>query len=187
MASIDERRQQLFGDEGGPCDDWEAGRADVAWHTHEPRPMHKRQGFIGSVKPQNVAVDIRNFAFIKMVLSFRQERFRRSIPHRAIIGGETMAFDHAEEKFYALVSEWRKTRETGSSTDTIINDAYGQIVAMGWDVVPLLLQEVRKRSGHWFTALTWITGHDPVTPSMYGNIRAIREAWLQWGKENGYA
>jgi hypothetical protein len=106
-----------------------------------------------------------------------------SISNSAIINGKSETFASTEEKFEALAAEWRRLREQGSSTDQLLNDAYGQIVAMGWPVVPLLLREVERESGHWFTALKWITGINLVTPEMRGNIRAIRESWLKWGKE----
>ena len=119
--------------------------------------------------------------------------FRRSAPseayeqqpraHKATINGSPVVFNTIEEKFDALVAEWRRSRDRGSSTDNLVNDAYGQIVAMGWAVVPLLLREVENESGHWFTALRWITTADIVTPEMRGNIPAIREAWLKWGRE----
>jgi hypothetical protein len=101
----------------------------------------------------------------------------------AIINGSSVSFQTVEEKFNALVAEWRRLRETGSSTDNLVNDAYGQIVAMRWPVVPLLLREVEAQSGHWFTALKWITGLTLVTPDMRGNVRAMRDVWLRWGKE----
>lgn len=103
----------------------------------------------------------------------------------AIIGDRMVVFGGDEAKFDALVEEWRRLRELGSSTAPLINDAYGQIVAMGWSAVPFLLREVKRKSGHWFTALKWITGENLVKPEMRGNIREIREAWLRWEKENG--
>jgi hypothetical protein len=106
-------------------------------------------------------------------------------PVRALIGGQTVIFKTAEEKFDALVKEWRNLRQPGSSTAPLVNDAYGQIVAMGQEAVPLLLREVERQSGHWFTALTWITGVNLATPATRGNIRELRKAWLQWGKDNG--
>src|SRR5579862_309870 len=62
-----------------------------------------------------------------------------SRPFTAIVNGETVSFETVEGKFDALVAEWRRLREQGSSTAPLINDAYGQIVAMGWRAVPFLL------------------------------------------------
>ena len=110
-------------------------------------------------------------------------REQHSRPHLANIDGSTVMFNSVEEKFRALVAEWHRLRARGSSTDPLVNDAYGQIVAMGWPVVPMLLQEVENETGHWFTALKWITGASVVTPDMRGDVAAMREAWLKWGKE----
>jgi hypothetical protein len=107
--------------------------------------------------------------------------------HSALIDGQTVTFASPREKFDALVVEWRRLRDAGSSIDDVVNDAYGQIVSMGYQAVPFLLREASRQSGHWFTALKWITGQNVVTPEMRGNLRAIRRAWLKWGTENGYA
>jgi hypothetical protein len=104
----------------------------------------------------------------------------------ALIEGKQVTFPTIEQAFDALVAEWRRLREPGSSVAPIMNDAYGQIVAMGWDAVPLLLREVQRKSGHWIDALTWITGEDLVTPEMRGNMREQRKVWLSWGEKHGY-
>jgi len=102
----------------------------------------------------------------------------------AIIQGKRVTFKDMESKFYTLVVEWKKIRNSNSGI--LVNDAYGQIVAMGWDAVPLLLREVKRESGHWFTALEWITAANISIPEIHGNIRELRKIWLKWGEENGY-
>ena len=54
------------------------------------------------------------------------------------------------------------------------------------DVLTTVLRELGKRSGHWHRALRRITGVDPVAPEDRGNIDKAAEAWLRWGKEQGY-
>ena len=105
---------------------------------------------------------------------------------RAVIGGKEMLFSSVAEKFHALVAECQRLSDPGSSTGIFLSDAYAQIVGMGWDVVPLLLREVESQTGHWITALTWITGRDLATPELRGNARKLRIAWIQWGIEHGY-
>ena len=112
--------------------------------------------------------------------------FPHDPPIRAIIAGKESVFSTADEKFRALADECRGSFAAGSSTDHFLSDAYGQIVAMGWQAVPLLLQEVAAQSGHWITALTWITGIDLSTPATRGSARELRKAWLRWGIDNGY-
>jgi len=105
-------------------------------------------------------------------------------PVSAFVEGKRVSFGSAQQKFDALIHEWKRLYDHGSSTESPLNDAYGQIVAMGWPAVPFLLREVERQSGHWFAALRWITGADVAKPEMKGNIRLLREAWLRWGKQN---
>jgi hypothetical protein len=104
--------------------------------------------------------------------------------HDATIGGRAKAFGSAKGKFSALVKDCCRMRDPGSSVATFINPAYRQIIEMGWEAVPFLLSEVNQQSGHWFTALAQITGSNPVTNQMRGNLRSIRRAWICWGIEN---
>jgi len=41
-------------------------------------------------------------------------------------------------------------------------------------------------TGHWHRALRQITGADPVPPADRGNLDKAAEAWLRWGKKQGY-
>lgn len=89
-------------------------------------------------------------------------------------------------EFTALVEQWR--RETGflSSVDEkILHSAYQSIMTMGIDAVPLVLEELEARGGHWFWALHFMTkGVDPVPEG--ADIAAARDAWLEWGKKEGH-
>jgi len=92
-----------------------------------------------------------------------------------------------EERFQRLAAVWRaETAHVSSSTDLVRHPAFQEIVDMGAVVVPILLRELEARSGHWHRALRKITGADPVPSEDRGNIPKITEAWLRWGKENGY-
>jgi hypothetical protein len=57
---------------------------------------------------------------------------------------------------------------------------------MGEVVVPLLLRDLEINRRHWFSALAAITGANPVSEEDAGNIPRMADAWLQWGRENGY-
>jgi len=92
-----------------------------------------------------------------------------------------------EKKFQRLATAWlTETAYISSSSDLVAHPAFQEIVAMGPAVVPLLLRELEKRSGHWHRALRCITGADPVPPADRGNTEKAAEAWLLWGKEHGY-
>jgi hypothetical protein len=92
-----------------------------------------------------------------------------------------------EQKFQRLAAKWRT--ETGhlSSTSRMVNHpAYQEIIAMGQDVLPLLLRDLAKEPDHWFAALRAITGAQPVAPEDRGRIDRMATAWLRWAKEHGY-
>ena len=92
-----------------------------------------------------------------------------------------------EEKFQRLAIVWHRAVAHHSSSRIRHNHpAYQEIISMGPAVVPLLLQDLESNRRHWFAALAAITGTDPVAEEDAGNIPRMAEAWLQWGRENGY-
>jgi hypothetical protein len=92
-----------------------------------------------------------------------------------------------EERFRRLAAVWRaETAYVSSSTELVAHPAFQEIVGMGPAVIPLLLRELENRTGHWHRALRRITGVDPVAPADRGNIDRAADAWLRWGKEQGY-
>jgi hypothetical protein len=100
----------------------------------------------------------------------------------------TVPVEPIKERFQGLASVWRvETAYVSSSSDLVAHPAFQEIVGMGAAVVPLLLRELEDRSpGHWHRALRQITGADPVPPADRGNIDKAADAWLRWGKEQGY-
>jgi hypothetical protein len=97
------------------------------------------------------------------------------------------AEESLEAKFQRLASRWQaETAYVSSSSELVAHPAFQEIVDLGSPVVPLLLRELEKRSGHWYRALRRVTGVDPVPPSDRGNFEKAAQAWLRWGKENGY-
>ena len=92
-----------------------------------------------------------------------------------------------EEKFRRLAAAWLAgTSFVSSSSDLVAHPAFQEIVGMGPAVLPLLLRELENRTGPWHRALRRITGADPVPPADRGTIDKAAEAWLRWGKEQGY-
>ena len=101
--------------------------------------------------------------------------------------GTTDATRAVSERFQRLASVWRaETGYVSSSSELGAHPAFQEIVAMGPPVIPLLLCELEKRAGHWHRALHQITGADPVSAADRGNIDKAADAWLRWGKEQGY-
>jgi hypothetical protein len=67
-----------------------------------------------------------------------------------------------------------------------MHPAYQQIIGMGEEAIPFILQELQKKTAHWFWALKSITGEDPVPSNQRGRMDQMRDAWLRWGNKQGY-
>lgn len=94
---------------------------------------------------------------------------------------------HSWLRFRELAGQWRVERGSSSSLTWITSrPSYLKIIAMSDLALPFLLQELRHRPDHWFTALRAITDVNPVPDEDRGNIRKMAAAWVQWGIENGH-
>jgi hypothetical protein len=90
------------------------------------------------------------------------------------------------ERFDALAAEWKAATALLSSTTAMVrHPAYQAIIALGTAVVPLLLHDLQREPVHWFEALEAITSENPVPPEHYGNIPAMADDWLAWGRNHG--
>jgi hypothetical protein len=67
-----------------------------------------------------------------------------------------------------------------------MHPAYQRIIGMGERALPHILGDLQVRGGQWFWALRAITGEIPYSPKDAGRIPVMKEAWLDWGKRNGY-
>ncbi|MBN3908823.1 MAG: hypothetical protein HWQ35_20405 [Nostoc sp. NMS1] len=100
---------------------------------------------------------------------------------------EELQISEIEATFTALVNQWREETCGISSTNQMsMHPAYQQIIGMGKPVIPLLLRELEKKSGHWFWALKSISREDPVPQEYRGKVKEMTKAWLEWGKQRGY-
>lgn len=94
-----------------------------------------------------------------------------------------------EEKatFELLAQTWKRERGPSSFVrDLTQHPAYQQIVSMGPPVVSLLLEELEHNPDHWFLALRTITGQNPVLSEHRGDLDAMANDWIAWGKSKGY-
>lgn len=91
------------------------------------------------------------------------------------------------EKFSSLAEQWETAVEGMSSTTRMSHHpAYQEIIQMGDKIVPLLLKELTRNPLYWLSALQEITGENPIQPEQRGRIKQMAEAWLEWGKKQGY-
>jgi plasmid stability protein len=138
---------------------------------------------------QTLTVNLPSELYVR--IKQRADHAKRSVEEEAIeILAATAATAPAAvtvEKFQRLASAWHKAvAHHSSSSKRESHPAYQEIIAMGPAVVPSLLGDLEVKRRHWFTALTAITGVNPVSESDAGNIPRMIDAWLLWGRTNGY-
>ena len=84
------------------------------------------------------------------------------------------------QRFEDLARRWeRETAFSSSASEIVGHPAYQEIIGLGRSAVPLILAELRRRSNHWFHALSKITGEDPVKPEQQGRLDAMTDAWVR--------
>src|SRR6266545_5552526 len=95
--------------------------------------------------------------------------------------------DPGSDHFEQLASAWeRETKHLSSLTQIVLNPHYQQIIGMGDRAVPFIFDRLSTSPGHWFWALSAITGANPVAPEDAGDVERMTEAWLSWGRLHGY-
>jgi hypothetical protein len=89
-------------------------------------------------------------------------------------------------KFQQLAEEWRRETAIYSSlTKKVLHPSYQRIIGMGPAAIPLILQEMKVRPGHWFWALDAITDGESPAQGCDDPVEATL-AWIQWGETKGY-
>jgi len=91
-----------------------------------------------------------------------------------------------QERFQRLASAWKKQSHYMSNTAQMaMLKPYQGIIGMGWPVVPLILEEMRRAPDHWFWALEAITEENPVPQEAAGKVPLMTQAWIEWGVRQG--
>ena len=99
--------------------------------------------------------------------------------------------ENVEQRFRRLDAQWKA--ETGVLSDPgkiMGHPAMRAIIAMGEDVVPLILRDLQDKPSLLVWALPEITGENLAPPRTEGgflkwNVDTQVEAWLRWGREKG--
>ena len=93
-----------------------------------------------------------------------------------------------EEEFQHCAAAWK--RDTGHLSvagQIAKHPSYRRIVEMGESAIPLILNDLKKEPNHWFLALSAIAKDAPkVDEQDKGKMKAISDAWIEWGKDKGY-
>jgi hypothetical protein len=97
------------------------------------------------------------------------------------------AREGSRERFCRLAEEWKEqSRFLSNVAQIAMLKPYQRIIGMGWDAVPLILEELQREPRQWFWALEAITEIDPVPAEAAGKVRLMAQAWIDWGKRQGF-
>lgn len=86
-------------------------------------------------------------------------------------------------RFYDLLRKWQSETKHLSSPEEIRNNtAYRALKGLGRIVVPLAIDELAREPSLLVMLLAEITGERPFSSAQRGDLRAMTDAWLHWGK-----
>ena len=89
--------------------------------------------------------------------------------------------DDLTRELQRLRDEWQRDTKHISLADRIaMHPAYQRIIGHGVSALSFIEKDMKHRPGHWFWALTAITGVNPVKPEHKGQMRAMTQDWLDW-------
>ncbi|MCC3531372.1 MAG: hypothetical protein JGK21_25685 [Microcoleus sp. PH2017_22_RUC_O_B] len=144
------------------------------------------------LKLQKLAADL-NVSIEELVLMGLEKLVAEgevSSPHTAtdILNKNAELDSVVVDKFYTLAEQWQSEVAGMSSTNQMSqHPAYQEIINMGNQIIPLLLSELKKNPLYWLAALSAITGENPIKAEQRGRVKQMASAWIEWGKNQGYA
>jgi hypothetical protein len=98
-------------------------------------------------------------------------------------------FADREQRFARLAEIW-KTETVLKSNMALkaMHPAYQKIIGMGKAALPFMLKDFQRGTFEdWFWALQAIAGDEaPSTANVAGNVKAMAEIWVAWGKTKSY-
>ena len=93
------------------------------------------------------------------------------------------------QRFHDVSTRWSEAIHYRSNTRALRkHPVYQELISLGESVIPLILEELKREpSVSWFTLLAEITAEDPVPTAAAGRVDEMARAWLDWGRQRGYA
>lgn len=97
-----------------------------------------------------------------------------------------MVTTDVKTEFDRLVKEWYgKVSHHSNPNIWFDHPNYQKILDLGPEIIPLILEELKKDRGLWFDALYQLAGVDPV-PEEVHKTREVKKYWMDWGRAHGY-
>lgn len=91
------------------------------------------------------------------------------------------------DRFRQLADQWKNdSRYLSNNAQMAMLPSYQRIIGLGEPAVPLLLEELRRETDHWFWALEAITQENPVPAGDAGQVEKMASAWIEWGVREGH-
>jgi hypothetical protein len=165
---------------------------DTNWEEQQPKSECEPEVRLVSISTTKFEFPTEELSDMSRILrkaleaQFAEMSWEISPPkYKALIGGKTVEFATILDKFNALADAWDNFNSDRSVVD--YDDlSHLQLMSMGPSIIPLLMERLRKGSGRWIYALKCISGEEAETADMRGDADRVIEAWVQWGKRNGY-
>ncbi|MDR3000019.1 MAG: hypothetical protein LBU89_02045 [Fibromonadaceae bacterium] len=85
-----------------------------------------------------------------------------------------------EAIFNELYEKWRKETRFNSLIGSSSHNCYDEIVNLGMEVVPYIIEKLRKEPSLILMSLIRITGKNPVKDESKGIVKKMAEDWIQW-------
>lgn len=54
---------------------------------------------------------------------------------------------------------------------------------MGKSIIPVILDEIEREPDHWFHALAFLSGENPIPADFNGTVEEAINLWVSWGHD----
>jgi len=88
-----------------------------------------------------------------------------------------------ENIFKEYYDRWYNETKYLSSSKMFENKHYRDIISLGIDVVPSIINKIKEEPVHLFEALVEIIGNDPVPENHWGDAEQMARDWISWWEE----
>ena len=87
-----------------------------------------------------------------------------------------------KDLFLNFSKRWKaETSHLSFVSQRFSHPEYVKILLMGKTVIPYILEELEQDTDHWFHALTFLTGENPIPSNFEGSVEDAAQLWIRWG------